>query len=327
MERPRINNPHDSLVRRFLHDPELMADLLRYGPQKVADQKMVELLDLTKLACKDPVTITERLAEMRGDLRFSAAFKGSERESNVYLLFEHQSSVSSNFRLRGLKYIILEYDKFWELTQGREKFPYPIVLLLCHGDDQYEHVPEMDDQIEIVPGMKTGLLDYLIIVVNITPWLREQFRGHPALQVALELLQLGSKQEVAAHFMRVIERLLPVRNDPRMDNWLPSFGLYAMEVDNVDIEQVEEAFSQIVNREEAHRMSMTTAEKLRLQGEARGKIETGRALVLRALRTKFKTVPEDIERAINQKNDPIVLESLVEQVIMSSSLEDFAEGL
>jgi hypothetical protein len=74
-------------------------------------------------------------------------------------------------------------------------------------------------------------------------------------------------------------------------------------------------------------MSMTTAEKLRLQGEARGKIETGRALVLRALRTKFKTVPEDIERAINQKNDPIVLESLLEQAVGSSTLEDFADGL
>jgi len=100
-----------------------------------------------------------------------------------------------------------------------------------------------------------------------------------------------------------------------------------MDVDNVDIAQVEEAFSQIVSKEEAHRMSMTTAEKLRLQGEARGKIETGRALVLRALRTKFKTVPEDIEQAINQKNDLIVLESLLEQVIMSHSLEEFAEGL
>jgi len=270
---------------------------------------------------------TDRLAEIRGDLRFSTAFKGGERESNVYLLFEHQSTVDSNFRLRGLKYIVQEYDKFWEQTRGREKFPYPLVLLLCHGDEAYEHVPEMDEQIEIVPGMKTGLLDYLVIVVNITPWLRSQFQGHPALQVALELLQLGSKQEIAAHFGRVIERLLPVRNDPRMENWLPSFGLYAMDVDNVDIEQVEEAFSQIVSREEAHRMSMTTAEKLRLQGEAQGETKAWRKAVLKALRTNFGKIPKDVEEAVLSKNDPIVLESLVERAIDSKTVEEFAEGL
>ena len=74
-------------------------------------------------------------------------------------------------------------------------------------------------------------------------------------------------------------------------------------------------------------MVMTTAEKLWVGGKTEGNIETGRALVLEAIQTKFKTVPEDIERAINQKNDPIVLKSLLSQVIMSNTIEDFAEGL
>jgi len=68
---------------------------------------------------------------------------------------------------------------------------------------------------------------------------------------------------------------------------------------------------------------MTTAEKLRLQGEAKA----GRTLVLRALQEKFKTVPEDIAWAINQKSDPIVLESLLAQVIGCNTLDEFAEGL
>jgi len=70
-------------------------------------------------------------------------------------------------------------------------------------------------------------------------------------------------------------------------------------------------------------MVMTTAEKLFTDGETKA----GRALVLEALQTKFKTVPENIEQAVNQKNDLIALKSLVAQVIMSSTLEEFAEGL
>jgi hypothetical protein len=64
-----------------------------------------------------------------------------------------------------------------------------------------------------------------------------------------------------------------VKDDPRMSGWLPSFGLYAMSVDDIETEQVAEAFSKIVNKEEANQMAQTTAEKLLIQGRAEGKAE------------------------------------------------------
>ena len=323
MQNPELAHPHDLLVRRFLTDPELMADLLRYYPQNPAEQRMVALLDLERLVCKDPVTVNERLAEIRGDLRFSTSFKESDREANVYLLFEHQSSKDPKFRLRGLDSIVQEYKKFWELTKGREKFPYPVVLCLYHGTAPWEHVPEMDDLIEIAPGMMTGLLNYLLIFIDITPLLREQFRGHPVLQTVLESLQLGTHGELADNFERVIERLLVVKDDPRMGDWLPSFGLYAMSVDDIEEEQVVKAFSKIVNEEEAKKMTQTTAEKLWVGGETKGKAEMGREIILESLREKFGKVPEHIERAINQMNDPIALKSLAVRTSNCKTLVEF----
>jgi hypothetical protein len=70
------------------------------------------------------------LVEGRGDLRFAAKFKGSNRQSNVFLLLEHQSAIDADFRLRGLKYIILEYDEFRRTTKGKGKLPYPILSSL-----------------------------------------------------------------------------------------------------------------------------------------------------------------------------------------------------
>ena len=323
MEHSELNNPHDSLARRFLPDPELMADLLQRYPKNPEDRQKIALLDLTKLVCKDPVTVNDRLVEGRGDLQFSTAFKGSDREANVYVFFEHQSKKDANFRLRGLNYIIRKYNLFWEITKGQEKFPYPIVVVLYHGMTPWGHVPEMDDLIEIVQGMQTGLLKYTLILIDISPLMQDEFTGHPVLQVVLEMLQLASRNELAENLDRVMARLKSVSDDPRIYSWLTSFAQYVLATTTLEKEEVAKTFTQVVSKEEVYNMVMTTAERLFTDG----KVENGRSMVLRALREKFKTVPEDVERAVNQKGDPIVLESLLAQVIGSNTLEEFAETL
>jgi len=322
MEHPEIKHPHDLLARHFLCNPELMAELLQLYLKNLDDQQMIALLDLTKLVYKDPVTVSNRLVEGRGDLRFTTSVKGSDRESNVYVLFEHQSRKDSDLCLRGLDHIVQDYKKF-RATNGREKFPYPVFVCLYHGNTPWERVPSMDDLIEIIPGMQTGLLKYTLILIDISPLTQDEFVGHPVLQVVLEMLQLALRGELAAHLDRVMARLKSVSDDPQIYSWLQTFAQYVLSTTTLEREQVAKTFSQAINKEEAYNMVMTTAEKLFTDG----KIENGRDMVLRALRTKFKTVPEDIERAINQKNDLIVLESLLEQVIMSSTLEEFADGL
>ena len=63
------------------------------------------------------------------------------------------------------------------------------------------------------------------------------------------------------------------------------------------------------------------------EGKAEEKTETGRNMVLVALRKKFKKVPKHIERAVLAMSDPIALESLLERVFDSDTLDEFAEVL
>jgi hypothetical protein len=72
-----LAHPHDHLARRFLIDPELMADLLVYYPKKTADRQTIGLIDLTRLECKSPVTIDEQLVEGIGDLRLRLCLRGA----------------------------------------------------------------------------------------------------------------------------------------------------------------------------------------------------------------------------------------------------------
>jgi len=332
MEHPELHHPHDLLVRRFFPDPELMADFLQRYPQNPTDQQRIALLDLTKLVCKDPVTVTDKLAEIRGDLRFSTLFKGSDCEANVYLFFEHQSTKDADLRVRGLEHIIEEYKKFRTTTKGRKKFPYPIFVVLHHGKTPWEHVPEMDELIEIVPGMQTGLLQYMMIFIDISPLTQDQFGGHPVLAVALEMLQLAPKNELAKHLDRVLERLKAVNTDPRIYSWLLSFAQYVLATTTLDKEQVATTISQVTtNKKETYNMVMTTAEKLfyegEARGEARGEAKAGRNMVLKALHTKFRQVPKPIEQAVLAMSDPIALESLLEHVFYSETIDEFATAL
>jgi hypothetical protein len=332
---PDLAHPHDLLVRRFLPETELMADLLLYYPQKAADRQAVKLLDLKQLVCKSPVTVADNLTEGIGDLRFSASFKGSNRKSNVFLLFEHQSKIDTAFRLRGLDYIVQTYKEFKRTSKSEEKLPYPIVVVLYHGKTSWKHLPEMDDMIDTVPGAKTGLLDYQLVLIDISAFEAEQYQGHPVLQAVLECLQRASEKRLAEEFDRITDRFKSVRNDPRAKGWLQSLVRYAMSVATIGTDLVEKTFCKIINEREAHKMTMTTAEELLIRGEtrgeARGKAEGERKgkrdAVLSFLKARFGRIPQGIVKTVNSYNDLIALESLTVQAATCKTLDEFKEGL
>jgi hypothetical protein len=290
---------------------------------------MVNLIDLKHLECKSPVTIDEQLTEGIGDLRFATSFKGKNRKSNVFLLFEHQSKVEPDFRLRGLDYIVRSFKEFRETTKGQKKLPYPIVVVVYHGEVAWKRLLEMDEMIDIVPGAESGLLKYPLI--DLSTISAGQFQGHPVLQAVLESLQLASERRLAREFDRVIDRLVAVKNDPRIKTWLEPLTRYAMSVAKIGTEQISKALSKVLSEREANKLAMSTGERLYLDGEAKGKAEgkaeTGRNLVLTALRTKFKKVPKDIERSVLAMSDSIALESLLVQAIHSDTLDEFAEAI
>ena len=330
-----LAHPHDRLVRRFLIDTELMVDLLLCYPQNVDDQQAIQLLDLNHLECRSPVAIDKNLIEGRGDLRFATKFKGSNRQSNVFLLLEHQSSIDADFRLRGLDYIVQEFNEFRRKTKAKSKLPYPVVIVLYHGKVPWEHIPTMDELIDIVPGAKTGLLDYRLILIDISILKRDDFKGHPALRAMLETIQRGSEGILIEEFDRIIGYFTPIKNDHRTKDWLHSLGRYVMVVARIGTEVgrkiIVKAFSKIFTETEADDMTRTMAEELIMEGEvngiAKGEIKAGRDMVLTVLRARFKRIPEEVEKAISQMNDTISLKSWAAQAATCQSMDEFTDML
>jgi hypothetical protein len=322
-----LAHPHDHLARRFLIDPELMADLLLYYPQKATDQKTVRLLDLKHLECKSPVSIDKNLVQGIGDLRFSTWFKGSNRQSNVFLLFEHQSVIDQRIRLRGLDYIIQSYNQFEETNKGKKKLPYPVVVVLYHGKTSWKDLPDMDEMIDIVPGAEAGLLKYTLILIDISVIPKEKFKGHPALLALLETLQSASEGKLVANFEHVIDYFKPIKNDPRTKGWLRSLARYAMSVGRIGTELIAKAYSKVFNEKEAKKMAMTTAQELLLEGEAIGEAKGEKRAILTVLNTRFGKVPQGIVKSVNSYTDLVALESLTVLATRCKSLDDFKESV
>jgi predicted transposase/invertase (TIGR01784 family) len=322
-----LAHPHDHLARRFLIDPELMADLLAYYTRKVADKQTVGLLDLKHLECKSPVAIDQNLIEGIGDLRFATTFRGSNRQSNVYLIFEHQSKIDQRIRIRGLNYIIQSYNQFEEAHKGKGKLPYPIVVVLYHGKASWKSLPDMDDMIDIVPGAESGLLKFTLILIDISVIPPEEFEGHPALRALLETLQRSSEGELLANFDRITDYFRSIKRDPRAKSWLHSIVHYTMSVVEIGSELIVKAYSKVFNEREAQKMAMTTAQKLLLEGKAEGKAEGERQAILTVLNTRFGKVPPRIAKSVDSYTDHGALKSLTVLAVKCNSLDEFREGV
>jgi predicted transposase/invertase (TIGR01784 family) len=347
MTNRELTHPHDLLVRRFLAEPELMANLMTFYVKQINDQKIIQLIDLAHLRCESPININEDLVESIGDLRFSTNFKSSQRHSTVFLLFEHQSTIDKHFRVRGLDYIVKTYKKFKEKTKGKAKYPYPIVVVLYHGTILWKKLLEMDDMIEMVPGTERHLLRYKLILIDVSHIPVNELQGHPALQALIETLQLSSEGQLATKFEHVAERFTAIKHDPRAKNWLYSLVRYGLAVSKMSQELVTKAFSKILNEKEAERMATSTMQELITQGKREGiqegkregiqegkregiqegKTEFGRNAILNVLRRRFTKVPQSIETVIQKMNDPIALESLFSHALDCLTLDEFVAAL
>ncbi|MDR2704724.1 MAG: Rpn family recombination-promoting nuclease/putative transposase [Planctomycetaceae bacterium] len=318
-----LAHPHDLLVRRFLVEPKLMADLLTFYVRKTKDQKIIQLIDLLHLQCESPINIDTDLTETIGDLRFSTRFKASRQPSTVFLLFEHQSTIDKHFRVRGLDYIVKTYKKFRKKTKGKFKYPYPIVVVLYHGAIPWKELQEMDEMIEMVPGVERNLLRYTLILIDVSLIPTNELQGHPALQALIETLQLSSKGKLVTQFEHVAEHFTAIKDDPRTQGWLHSLVRYALAVSKMSQELVTKAFSKILNEKEAKKMATSTMQELIIQG----KTEFGCNAVLNVLRKRFTKVPKRIETVIQKMNDPIALDSLNVHAATCQTLDEFATAL
>ena len=319
-----IAHPHDRLARHFLTDPELTADLLTHY---IEDTNVISLLDLKRLRCESPINVDKNLAQVIGDIRFSTVFKQTQRQSNVFVFIEHQSTVDDLMSFRALEQVVKSYRDYINTTKKNgttpKSFPCPLVVILYHGKNPWGTLKRMRDLVDSVPSFPKDLLDFPIFLIDLSRIPPEQLKGHPALQALLETLQLGSEERLEAGFDRVASRLTAVRNDPRATGWMTALVKYAVSLCRIGQDAIYNAFSKILNEKEAQKMVMSTAQEWRCEGELKGKKDS----ILDFLSARFGKVPKEIQDTVNSYSDLTALQSLSILAGTCESLDDFKDGL
>lgn len=333
-EKHGVAHPHDSLVRNVLADTELAADLLRH----YLAPEVISTLDLDSLKREVSDTVSPSLSKREGDLRYSARFKGDDGELKVLLLCEHQSRPDRFMSFRMLEYICAAYRELVPNLQQGKGFPYPLAVVLHHGESPWKKIPPMRELIDMKPGVPNDILGLPIYLIDVAAMSLDELRGHPMVCALLDSLQSASTGRLAERISCIFSRLSNVREEGRLNIWSMALSKYYTAVQGKtqeNIDTLRQALKALLGIREAEKMTATIAdgwiEEGIAIGEARG-VAIGEARgeaksMLIVLESRFGAVPAVLQKKLMTLQDNSRIEKMLKLAVTCQNLKEFENGL
>ena len=295
-----------------------------------ADPEFVAEIDETQITSLPTHYIGKDGDERIIDLVFKCPLKNGNGSLMAIIIFEHQSGSLKKIPHKLLKYIAAIWDA--EMKEGKPlSAPYFIVLRTEKRPHRGAY-PKMSD---LLPKGRDGkplghVPEIRYDVVDLPAWDFDKLVGGAVLRLALGMLHkmTGGNLDEFPEVLKLLSEITDEEQQIELSKELIDFLDKAFAAHNRELDEkiVSEALKPILKGKE-RAMIKTMFEKREEIGEARGRAEASRNMVLTALRKKFKKVPKHIEQTILAKSDPIALESLLEHAIDSNTLDEFSEGL
>ncbi|MCL8312652.1 Rpn family recombination-promoting nuclease/putative transposase [Leptospira interrogans] len=279
-----MTNPHDRLIRETLQDKE---DAISFFKNSLPE-KVIELLDLNGLELTQSSFISENLKEEQTDLLFQIPLK-SGKKANVYLLFEHKSYLDEAVFSQLLGYISAIYKSQFK-TDKRYSVVIPFVFY--HGERTWTLGNSFQDRFilskneeevfkKYIPDFELELFDLSKVDLNRLESI--------TLRVILGVVQ--KIWEGDASFLgclgEIFELLTGLKNESKRVEIFQKLFLYIFNVRELKPTEITNLLSHSRYNREYEDLIMTTAEKLKKEGEIKGKIETARNMLLNGASLEF----------------------------------------
>ena len=303
---------------------------------EIVASELVEYLDFSRLTELNRSYISDSLKELESDMVFSVPFESDKttEELLIYILIEHQSTVDRMMAFRVLFYMCQIWDgqrreleasdiprSEWRLRPilpivyytGSQKWKTPISLTTAMEVPSMftPFVPKFDTlflgvkDVDVRDLTKTGNpLGWLLQVIQQedadTSTIRNAFNKALAHIQSLDSVSVSQYQNVLLYLYQLIFFRRP--SEERTD---------LLEVMQTHIQD-----------KEVQDMVMTSAELLIEKGVMQGIIQEKQNSVIRLSQHKFNEVPDSFANKVRQINDLVQLDSLFEEVLKSSRLDD-----
>ncbi|AKP28229.1 conserved hypothetical protein [Leptospira interrogans serovar Manilae] len=279
-----MTNPHDRLIRETLQDKE---DAISFFKNSLPE-KVIELLDLNGLELTQSSFISENLKEEQTDLLFQIPLK-SGKKANVYLLFEHKSYLDEAVFSQLLGYISAIYKSQFK-TDKRYSVVIPFVFY--HGERTWTLGNSFQDRFilskneeevfkKYIPDFELELFDLSKVDLNRLESI--------TLRVILGVVQKIWEGDASflGYLGEVFELLTGLKNESKRVEIFQKLFLYIFNVRELKPTEITNLLSHSRYNREYEDLAMTTAEKLKKEGEIKGKIETARNMLLNGASLEF----------------------------------------
>ena len=262
--------PHDSVFRRIFGVAANAASQL----DAVLPPGLAGRLDLSRLAPVPGSFVDEALRWRHSDVLFTAPLDG--RDAFVYVLVEHQSSDDPLMAFRVLRYVTRIWDQYEREHPGARRLPAVIPLVVYQGPGRWASPVQLLDVIDLDPGGRQAVQAWVpqfeFLLDDLTETREDQLLGReltPAALVALLLLKTArGNPQITADLRRWAGHLRAVLDQPGGGEAFIVLLTYIELVSDAPVGELRDLAASLgPDAEEAY---VTTAERLRAEGEARG---------------------------------------------------------
>ena len=254
---------HDGFFKAVFSQPEQATAFFKsHLPADISAR-----VDWSSLVALPGNFVKTSLQQVHSDLLFSVVI--GDRETLLYLLFEHQSTPDSAMPLRLLSYVIEIFNQHHK-TQG---FPLPAVLpfVIHQGPQVWNVSTEFEDLFELPAELSPALLPFLPkfrhALLDLTAYDPATHEHDTRLRVVLQLMKLARQKEL----LRFFQWLADYSASDLPDSLLGLMLLYALHSDSeLDASGIYHTLS--CNPELENNL-MSVAEKLKAEGRIEGRVE------------------------------------------------------
>jgi predicted transposase/invertase (TIGR01784 family) len=225
---------------------------------------IVARIDWSSLVVLPGSFVKSNLQQVHSDLLFSVCI--GERETLLYLLFEHQSSPDPSMPLRMLGYITEI------LTQHHKNFGFPLPpvlpLVLHQGPATWSISTAFEDLFDLPDEIAPALLPFLPkfdhALLDLTCFDPATGEEDARMQVVLQLMKLARQKEL----LRFFQWLAGYSAHELPQSLLGKMLLYALHSDSdLDAQAI---YTSLSSNPELERNTMSVAEKLKAEGRMEG---------------------------------------------------------
>lgn len=293
---PGIAQAHDRYFRNALQSSAEQTSLIGALFPTLAPH-----LDVDGLCPLDGTFVDDDLTQRQSDVALCVRLAG--RDVIVYVLVEHQRTVDPLMALRMLRYQGRVWDRYVRQHPGATALPAILPAVVYQGRRPWTAATELRDLLHLDAETAAGLGEYLprmsyrlddLTLVDV-----DTLRSRPLtplLRSVLLLMRVPDSPDVLGFLYSVTDDLAEVATGPHgLDRLFAAFT-YIVNVSDVSADQLQPFARQL--GPVAQEALMTTAEKLRAEGEARGRALGEAGLLLEQLTVKFGPQDNAVEARV-----------------------------